>query len=309
MIIWIICMKVNDKYVRVCFLLFHSFLFTFYLIVNTSEARENMSSEDAAGQTVEVLLRGHCVSWKRKLACLSSPYRTFDGSCNNLCDPTLGMANTPLIRLPGLRSPTAYEGNKFAPRATSKIGNNVPLPNARKVSVQVFVAGEGNARFRFRRPTPRGTHLVMTWGQFLDHDVTLTELVDEHVNCGTNAQPCPNKPNDCIGIDVDRSVRLERDPSAQCIPLRRSTRDRQGQQVSSKSRYLRVSVFFYKWNSIDEWWKSGNSANLVWCFVLDRKTSLPTLSTDLKYMAQVRRQRRSCATKMQTLDWWTYVGL
>ena len=239
-------MKVNDKYVRVCFLLFHSFLFTIYLIVNTSEAGGNMSSEDAAGQAVEVLLRGRCVSSKTRLACLCSPYRTFDGSCNNLCDPTLGMANTPLIRLPGLRPPTAYEGKNFAPRqlsATSTKGNNVPLPNARKVSVQVFVAGEGNVRFRPPPRTPLGTHLVMTWGQFLDHDVTLTELVDEHVNCGTNAQSCPNKPNDCIGIDVDRSVCLERDRSAKCIPLRRSTRDRQGEQVSSKSRYLRVSVF------------------------------------------------------------------
>ncbi|XP_067034802.1 uncharacterized protein [Acropora muricata] len=44
-----------------------------------------------------------------------------------------------------------------------------------------------------RPRTPKGTHLVMTWGQFLVHDVTLTELTDEHVNCGTNAQPCPNK--------------------------------------------------------------------------------------------------------------------
>ena len=246
MIIWIICMKVNDKYVRVCFLLFHSFLFTIYLIVNTSEAGGNMSSEDAAGQAVEVLLRGRCVSSKTRLACLCSPYRTFDGSCNNLCDPTLGMANTPLIRLPGLKRPTAYEGKQFLPRqlsATSKSGRKVPLPNARKVSVQVFVAGEGNVRFRRRPRTPQNTHLVMTWGQFLDHDVTLTELTDEHVNCGTNAQPCPNKPNDCIGIDVDRSVSLERDRSAKCIPLRRSTRDRQGEQVSSKSKYLRVSVF------------------------------------------------------------------
>ena len=246
MIIWIICMKVNDKYVRVCFLLFHSFLFTIYLIVNTSEAGGNMSSEDAAGQAVEVRLRGRCVSSKIRLACLCSPYRTFDGSCNNLCDPTLGMANTPLIRLPGLRPPTAYEGNNFAPRqlsATSKSGRKVPLPNARKVSVQVFVAGEQNFIFRRQPRTPQGTHLVMTWGQFLDHDVTLTELVDEHVNCGTNAQSCPNKPNDCIGIDVDRSVCLGRDPSAKCIPLRRSTRDRQGEQVSSKSKYLRVSVF------------------------------------------------------------------
>ena len=217
--------------VFVFFWLFHSFLFTIYLIVSTSEARGNMSSEDAARQTVEVLLRGDSVSLKTRLACSSSPYRTFDGSCNNLNNPTLGMANTPLIRLPGLKSPTAYEGNNFAPRRLSKSGNNVPLLNARKVSVKVFVAGEGSSRLK--QPTRRGTHLVMTWGQFLDHDVTLTALT-EHVDCGTNDAPCPNKA-DCIGIDVDRSVSLNGNQSVKCIPLRRSARDPQGEQVSSKS--------------------------------------------------------------------------
>ena len=192
------------------------------------------------------LLRRRCVSSLTRLVCLRSPYRTFDGSCNNLCDPTLGMANTPMVRLPGLRPPTAYEGNKFAPRqlsATSTSGGKVPLPNARRVSVRVFVSGEGDVRFRRRPGTPQGTHLVMIWGQFLDHDLALTALT-ERVSCGTNAQPCPNKPDDCIGIDVDRSVRLARDPSAQCIPLRRATRDRQGEQVSSRSRYLRCFFFF-----------------------------------------------------------------
>ena len=234
----------TDKRVFVC-LLFHSFLFKIYLIVSTSETRGDMSSEDVAGQAVEALLRTKCVSWKTRLACLSSPYRTFDGSCNNLCNPTLGMANTPLIRLPGLRSPTAYEGNNFAPRqlsATSNNGKNVPLPNARNISVRVFVSGEGNARFRRRQTTPQGTHLVMIWGQFLDHDVTLTALT-EGVSCGRNNLPCSNKP-DCIGIDIERCARLGRDPSARCIPLRRSARDRQGEQVSLKSRYLKVFFSF-----------------------------------------------------------------
>ena len=228
------------------FLLFHSFLFTIYLIVSTSEARGDMSTEDATGQAMGALSRKRCVSSITRLVCLRSPYRTFDGRCNNLCNPTLGMANTPMVRLPGLRPPTAYEGNKFAPRqlsATSKSGRKVSLPNARKVSVGVFVSGEGSASFRRQPRTPQGTHLVMIWGQFLDHDVALTALT-ERVSCGTNAQPCPNKPDDCIGIDVDRSVRLARDPSAQCIPLRRSARDRQGEQVSSRSRYLRCFFFF-----------------------------------------------------------------
>jgi len=228
------------------FLLFHSFLFTIYLIVSTSEARGDMSTEDATGQAMGALSRKRCVSSITRLVCLRSPYRTFDGRCNNLCNPTLGMANTPMVRLPGLRPPTAYEGNKFAPRqlsATSKSGRKVSLPNARKVSVGVFVSGEGSASFRRRPRTPQGTHLVMIWGQFLDHDVALTALT-ERVSCGTNAQPCPNKPDDCIGIDVDRSVRLARDPSAQCIPLRRSARDRQGEQRNILTHFIDASQVY-----------------------------------------------------------------
>ncbi|XP_029185406.2 peroxidasin-like isoform X1 [Acropora millepora] len=223
-----------------------SFLFTIYLIVSTSEARGDMSTEDATGQAMRPFIRRRRCSWITRLVCLRSPYRTFDGRCNNLCDPTLGMANTPMVRLPGLRPPTAYEGNKFAPRqlsATSTSGRKVPLPNARRVSVRVFVSGEGDVRFRRPPGTPQGTHLVMIWGQFLDHDLALTALT-ERVSCGTNAQPCPNKPDDCIGIDVDRSVRLARDPSAQCIPLRRATRDRQGEQRNILTHFIDASQVY-----------------------------------------------------------------
>ena len=203
-----------------------------------------LSSNAAAKPTLATLSKENgCDDLKKRLSCLSSPYRTFDGSCNNLCNITLGMAGRPLIRFPRLIKPTAYEGDNFAPRQFSLLvirwpGFPIirkPLPNVREVSFTVFESGEGD----LNNIAPEFTHLTMTWGQFLDHDVTLTELAElpEGISCGTNNAPCPvasGNQIDCLGIDIDLTqFPLEGLSTAQCIPLRRSARTSDGQQVSS----------------------------------------------------------------------------
>ena len=202
-----------------------------------------LSSNAAAKLTLATLSKEDgCDDLKKRLSCLSSRYRTFDGSCNNLCNITLGMTGRPLIRFPRLIKPTAYEGDNFAPREFSlavveKAGFptiRTPLPNARKVSFTVFESGEGD----LNNIPPEFTHLTMTWGQFVDHDVTLTELAElpEGVSCGTNTAPCPipsGNQIDCFGINIHLpQFALEGLPTAQCIPLRRSARTLDGQQVS-----------------------------------------------------------------------------
>ena len=74
----------------------------------------------------------------------------------------------------------------------------------------------------------------MTWGQFMDHDVTLTELTP-NVECGNNTKPCDEKQG-CIVISLDnlkKNERLEFNRSANCIPLKRSFR-KKGEQVGYK---------------------------------------------------------------------------
>ena len=79
--------------------------------------------------------------------------------------------------------------------------------------------------------------MVMTHGQFIDHDVTLTEFtvgVDPQSDCGVSAHPCPSpleKP-DCIGVNITKGNELLGDFNAQCTPLVRSERDENGDQVS-----------------------------------------------------------------------------
>ena len=78
----------------------------------------------------------------------------------------------------------------------------------------------------------------MTWGQFLDHDITLTEV--EEAECGTNDEVCPIRP-ECIGINILPGDELEVNQTFKCIPTPRSFRDKNGEQVS----WLHF-VFFYQ---------------------------------------------------------------
>lgn len=166
----------------------------------------------------------NCDSIAKRLACDRIQYRTFDGTCNNLCFTYRGATNQPLRRLQSLKQTTAYEPPGFGPRRSSVIRGQA-LPNARSVSVNVF---QSTNRDLNNKPS-RFTHLVMAWGVFLDHDITLTEM--EEVMCGTNTNACPRRPS-CIGIDILRGQGLRADRSFKCIPLTRSSRDQNGQQVS-----------------------------------------------------------------------------
>ena len=101
-------------------------------------------------------------------------YRTIDGTCNNLQQPLQGAANTPFQRL----IPGFYENGIEAPRGrlqaehtvagnTSRIINigpfDPPIPSARLISQSVVHDCEIDEK--------TFTHILMQWGQFLDHDM------------------------------------------------------------------------------------------------------------------------------------------
>ena len=108
-------------------------------------------------------------------------FRTIDGTCNNLDKPLLGAAGQNFRRL----TPPHYEDGIQQPRGfLQSINQDIlnrdpfepPNPSAREASRTVIL------------PNPidddRQSHILMQWGQFLDHDMDLTPEFSE-VDCPT----------------------------------------------------------------------------------------------------------------------------
>ena len=106
-------------------------------------------------------------------------FRTINGFGNNPDDPTLGEAETQLLRL----LTPAYEDGFNAPRITGPTGNI--LPNPRDISNIVVDQTESVPNFL------RASDWIWQWGQLIDHDLGLNE-------------PGPNSPpEDFIPIPIN----------------------------------------------------------------------------------------------------------
>lgn len=110
---------------------------------------------------------------RRPICDRNAKYRTIDGSCNNLKNPKLGMAQTPLKRLLLNR----YEDGLSLPRSKSVSGGL--LPNPRVVS-NVCIGQYNDEDINY-------TTMLVAFGQFLDHDVTHVPVArneeGEAINC------------------------------------------------------------------------------------------------------------------------------
>ncbi|XP_071090814.1 salivary peroxidase/catechol oxidase-like [Haliotis cracherodii] len=94
----------------------------------------------------------------------NSPYRTADGHCNNLEHSTWGMASIPMRRW----LYPAYDDGVSTPRQLATSGAPNHLPSARTVSTTVHTPSTDSDL------SDDYTHMLMQWGQFLDHDITST---------------------------------------------------------------------------------------------------------------------------------------
>ena len=83
------------------------------------------------------------------------PFRTEDGTCNNLRQPLYGRVFTPVQRV----LPNDYADGFNEPRVSS---TGSALPSARRIS-QATASTQENLSTRF-------TSLMMSFGQFLDHE-------------------------------------------------------------------------------------------------------------------------------------------
>ncbi|CAF0794048.1 unnamed protein product [Rotaria sordida] len=103
-------------------------------------------------------LNSHCNE-----KCLA--YRTADGTCNNFKNPFWGASLTALTRWLHAQ----YENGFNTPRGwnDSKLYNGYKLPSAREVSSRLIAT-------KTITPDPAFSHMLMQWGQFQDHDMSLT---------------------------------------------------------------------------------------------------------------------------------------
>ena len=109
----------------------------------------------------------------------TSPYRTISGCCNNIANKDFGKANRAFTRL----LPNAYADSISLPRGGL---NPSTLPNPRDVSSAVHGVQETGTK-------PSISVMLMQFGQFLDHDITLTpeqgkstklnQPYSEEINC------------------------------------------------------------------------------------------------------------------------------
>ena len=177
-----------------------------------------LSEEEIA----KMYLESECVDKRRlEVSCNSIPtvnlFRQIDGTCNNIENPLQGASDTKLKRL----TPPDYEDGIGQLRGLrqSRVGLDDPLnlepfrapnPSARSISSSIV----RDVR-EFEEPF---SHLLMQFGQFLDHDLDLSpELEVECEDCELTEQ--------CVPIRVrenDRIFGADTPNKGNCLPFRRA---------------------------------------------------------------------------------------
>ncbi|XP_038605963.1 peroxidasin homolog [Tachyglossus aculeatus] len=131
--------------------------------------------------------------------CFHKRYRTHDGSCNNLRHPMWGASLTAFQRL----LKPAYQNGFNLPRGFSAAAEDsaeLPLPLPRLVSTTMMGTETVTADGRF-------THMLMQWGQFLDHDLdqTVAAISMSRFSDGTPcSRACSNDPP-CFSVMIPKN--------------------------------------------------------------------------------------------------------
>uniref|UniRef100_A0A8C4F3R0 Peroxidasin n=1 Tax=Dicentrarchus labrax TaxID=13489 RepID=A0A8C4F3R0_DICLA len=147
--------------------------------------------------------------------CFHQKYRSHDGTCNNLQHPMWGASLTAFERI--LKS--VYDNGFNLPRgATERLHNGYRLPLPRLVSTTMI----GTETIT---PDDRYTHMLMQWGQFLDHDLdsTVAALSQSRFSDGQLCtQVCTNDPP-CFPIQFPPNDPRQLRSGARCMFFVRST--------------------------------------------------------------------------------------
>ncbi|KAG8229280.1 hypothetical protein J437_LFUL009641 [Ladona fulva] len=165
-------------------------------LIPCGKRRYGLSYEDVEKglpliDTSKTLIREVCPPFLSNVECRPGKYRRYDGLCTNLQHPTWGATMTPFTRLIG----PLYADGITAPRI-SITGNQLPLPRIVSRTVHPDEGFHDHA----------GTVMVVAWGQFMDHDYTLTATPLDPLNRNEPEECCHRPPHlknpYCLEIEI-----------------------------------------------------------------------------------------------------------
>ncbi|XP_055850224.1 peroxidase isoform X1 [Episyrphus balteatus] len=125
--------------------------------------------------TSKTLIREVCPPFFSGVECRPGKYRRFDGLCNNIEHPTWGATMSPFQRLVG----PLYSDGINAPRI-SVTGRDLPYSRVVSRTMHPDDGFHDHA----------GTVMVIAWGQFMDHDFTLTGTPLDPINRNDPEECC-----------------------------------------------------------------------------------------------------------------------
>ena len=140
--------------------------------------------------------------------CFHRKYRTYDGSCNNFRHPMWGASLTPFSRL---LIPN-YENGFNTPLGWNK----TKLPSARQISLKLISTAHVTSDAEY-------THMLMQWGQFLDHDIdfTVSGPSSSRFNDGKSCKETCENEQPCFPIEIPKDdPRIKR---YKCMQFTRSS--------------------------------------------------------------------------------------
>lgn len=120
------------------------------------------------------------------------PYRTFDGSCNNVKNTWWGKSGTPFKRWTPADYSDQFKLNE--PRSSS---DGSELPNARLLACAL------NGDFHDIEPSV--SHMLMQWGQLVNHDVTSLSITREDDPDQSICKTC-TKTHKCLPIMIESNT-------------------------------------------------------------------------------------------------------
>ncbi|KAK7580575.1 hypothetical protein V9T40_001204 [Parthenolecanium corni] len=207
-----------------------------------------------------------CRHFNQPVQCEATPYRSIDGSCNNLKYPKKwGVAMTPFRRA----LPPTYEDGVSVPRGGFE---STSLPSARDVSTKIH------------RPVYQKdedfTVMLAVWGQFLDHDITATAL-SRGVN-GTPITCCDSKIQhpECFPVRIKSDDPYYSKFNLKCMEFVRSApalRCSFGprEQMNQASSYIDGSMVYGNTESLANRLRTFNNGELEMLHTGDGRALLP----------------------------------